>query len=66
MNDPPQQLTVYGLGTFKQRIFEDRLAQAGVAVFPDAHQMLVELQQTNVPMALVTAATAKGCSMPEA
>ncbi|MEN4473895.1 HAD-IA family hydrolase [Mycolicibacterium cosmeticum] len=54
VDDGPQQLTVYGLGALKQRIFEDRLAQAGVAVFPDAHQLLVELQQTNVPTALVT------------
>lgn len=53
-DDGPEQLTVYGLGARKQRIFEDLLAQAGVSVFPDARKLLVELQARNVPAALVT------------
>jgi len=52
--DGPDRLTVYGLGALKQRIFEEQLVQRGVAVFPDARELLVELQARNVPTALVT------------
>jgi HAD superfamily hydrolase (TIGR01509 family) len=54
VDDGPERLTVYGLGARKQRIFEDLLAEVGVAVFPDARQLLIELQASNVPTALVT------------
>jgi len=59
-DDGPQQLTIHGLATRKQQIFEQHLAEVGVAVFPDARDLLIELQTRRVPTALVTSSRNSG------
>ena len=52
--DPPDALTVQALGARKDGYFLERLAQAGVTVFPDAQPLLVNLRAAGLKTALVS------------
>jgi beta-phosphoglucomutase family hydrolase len=54
-DDGPEQLTVHGLADRKQRLFADAISRTGVAVFPDAVELLAALNDRGIPTALVTA-----------
>lgn len=54
IEDGPELLSVYGLGSRKQHLFEELLAEQGVTVFADAATLLDELRARRVPTALVT------------
>ncbi|OSC32071.1 family 65 glycosyl hydrolase [Mycobacterium vulneris] len=54
-DDGPERMTVHGLAERKQRLFADAIARAGVAVFPDAADLLAKLLDRGIPAALVTA-----------
>ncbi len=52
--DPPEALTVAGLGARKDAYFLERLAQSGVKVFPDAQPLLANLRAAGLKTALVS------------
>jgi beta-phosphoglucomutase family hydrolase len=54
-DDPPGQLTVWGLAKRKQELFTAEMIRNGVTVFPDAAQLLARLSDRGIPTALVTA-----------
>jgi beta-phosphoglucomutase family hydrolase len=54
-DDGPEQMTVHGLAERKQQLFADAIAHTGVAVFPDAADLLAKLFDRGIPAALVTA-----------
>lgn len=54
-DDGPEQMTVHGLAERKERLFADAIARGGVAVFPDAADLLAKLLDRGIPAALVTA-----------
>jgi beta-phosphoglucomutase family hydrolase len=53
--DAADALTVHALAARKQQLFADAIAQHGVAVFPDAVDLLADLYDMGLPAALVTA-----------
>jgi beta-phosphoglucomutase family hydrolase len=53
--DDPEQMTVHGLAERKQQLFAEAIARTGVAVFPDAADLLAKLLDRGIPAALVTA-----------
>ncbi|HET7665461.1 MAG TPA: beta-phosphoglucomutase family hydrolase, partial [Mycobacterium sp.] len=54
-DDGPERMTVHGLADRKQQLFADAIARTGVAVFPDAADLLAKLLDRGIPAALVTA-----------
>ncbi len=52
--DPPDALTVRGLGSRKDAYFLQRLDEAGVKVFPDARPLLANLRAAGLKTALVS------------
>ncbi|WP_203880420.1 HAD family hydrolase, partial [Planobispora takensis] len=54
-DDPPDALTVHGLGTAKDKLFAEQVARYGVAAFPDTVALLHELRRRGCRTAVVSA-----------
>jgi HAD superfamily hydrolase (TIGR01509 family) len=54
-DDGPDRMTVHGLAERKQQLFDEAIARSGIAVFPDAADLLAKLLDRGIPTALVTA-----------
>jgi beta-phosphoglucomutase family hydrolase len=54
-DDGPERMTVHGLAERKQQLFAEAIDRTGVAVFPDAAELLAKLLDRGIPTALVTA-----------
>ncbi|WP_281964616.1 HAD family hydrolase [Serinicoccus marinus] len=53
-SDPPELMTVCGLGNRKNEIFNEVLAEEGIAPYPGSLQLLDELARREIAMAVVS------------
>jgi alpha,alpha-trehalase len=58
-DDPPDKLTVYGLGNRKNRLFQQKLKKDGVNVFESSIHFIRNLRASNVKTAIVS--SSKNC-----